>query len=164
MEKTIENMTRKEFEQLPHRKWDQKIICNALIILPSEISWVEITKYKLQLWLSKRFKFIKEPEIYNVTGMHDSGYRQMDFVAVGEDNKPICLLAGGSDVMHFNGIGGYGYDWLEKYGTVPSLLPPVDWNIDCLPTSGLLRLFSHNKILCGIALSSFEFFAIDEKR
>lgn len=89
--------------------------------------------------------------------LHDSGYRCMDFVAC-KGNEAICRLSGCSDVMHFDGIGGYGHKWLDKYHTVPSLTPPIDWNIDCLPKSGLLRIFCHGDILCGMAMSSFEFY------
>ncbi len=92
--------------------------------------------------------------------MHDSGYRCMDFVAVRND-EPLCLLAGSSDVIHIDGIGGYGLNWLERYGTVPSQIPPSNWSIDCLPKSGLLRIFpGSGKMTCGGALSSFEIFAL----
>jgi len=95
--------------------------------------------------------------------MHDSGYRCMDFVAVKE-NKAICLLSGGSDVIHIDGIAGLGKDWLKKYGSVPRLIPPSEWSIDCLPKSGLLRLWpGHRKMSCGPALSSFEVFAEPKK-
>ena len=128
---TIDKMTRKEFEALPDRKWDQVIICNSIVILPTR-------------------------------HMHDSGYRCMDFVAcVGND--PLCLLSGCSDVIHVDGIGGYGDNWLRRYGTVPSATPPSGWSIDCLPTSGLLRMWpSSGKILCDSALSSFEMYALDK--
>jgi hypothetical protein len=89
---------------------------------------------------------------------HDSGYRCMDFVAV-RDGKPLCKLSGCSDVIHMQGIGGYGR-WLENYGGVPYMVPPVDFSIDCLPVSGLLQIFSHRYSLeAGEALSSFELYA-----
>lgn len=94
---------------------------------------------------------------------HDSGYRCMDFIAI-RDNKAICRLSGCSDVIHFDGIGGYGKDWLNKYNKVPDTLPVKDWNIDSLLTSGLIRIFSHSYTLnAGAALSSFELYA-DTKR
>ena len=93
---------------------------------------------------------------------HDSGYRCMDFVAV-KDGEAMCRLAGGSDVLHIEGVGGYGYDWLSRYNTCPSLVPPVGWSIDCLPTSGLLRMFCHRKIRVGDALSSFEIYSEEAK-
>ena len=92
---------------------------------------------------------------------HDSGYRIMDFVAV-RSGKAVCRLSGCSDVVHIDGIGGYGKNWLEKYGTVPKLLPIRSWNIDCLPKSGLLRLWcSECELEAGAALSSFEVYAIN---
>lgn len=94
--------------------------------------------------------------------LHDSDYRCMDFVAV-VGGEPKCLLSGCSDVIHVNGIGGYGDNWLEKYGTVPKLIAPIGWSIDCLKTSGLLRLFSGKKLTCGDALSSFEIYSNETK-
>jgi len=131
----IEKMSRREFESLPHRKWDEEIDCDSIIILPSR-------------------------------RLHDSGYRCMDFVAV-KDNEPFCLLSDCSDVIHVDGIGGYGiggygYHWLGKYKTVPNTALPSGWSIDCLPKSGLLRMWpSTGRIKCGIGLASFEVFALE---
>jgi len=94
---------------------------------------------------------------------HDSGYRCMDFVAV-KDGKPIARLSGCSDVIHIDGIGGYG-DWFERFGTTPDKVAPRSWSIDCLNRSGLLHLFCSyrtngkhegRKLKAGAALSSFE--------
>ena len=159
----VGEMKRKDFESLPHRKWDKEVICNSIIILPSEIKKIDLIKYKLLKFLSNKLpNIIKAPEYYDIRGMHDSGYRCMDFVAVNNKNEPICLLSGCSDVMHFDGIGGYGDDWARKYKGVPKLIPPSGWNIDCLSKSGLLRIFCDKKIKCSSALSSFEFYAINE--
>jgi len=96
--------------------------------------------------------------------MHDSGYRCMDFVAV-KDNKAVCRLSGCSDVIHIDGIAGLGKDWLKKYGTVPKTVPPAGWSIDCLPKSGLLRLWPQSmRVSCGPALGSFEAFAEPKER
>jgi hypothetical protein len=158
----INEMERKDFEKLPSRGWDEEIICDSLIILPSKINPIKSWIYKLQLKLSELLPNIfKHPEIYELDGMHDSGYRCMDFVACSK-REAICLLSGCSDVMHFDGIGGFGENWVRKYGTVPKLIPPSGWSIDCLPKSGLLRVFCDGKIKCSSALSSFEFYAINE--
>jgi len=128
-EKLVTEMSRKEFDALPNRKWNEDIgEFDSMVILPLR------TK-------------------------HDSGYRCLDFVAVRQ-GKPICKLAGGSDVVHLNGIGGYGLNWLYIYGTCPKQVPPVDWSIDCLPKSGLLQIFTSGKMRAGTALSSFELFHI----
>lgn len=68
--KNINEMTRKEFEELPYReRFDSEIVCASLVILP--------TRRK-----------------------HDSGYRCMDFVAVDAHERPICRCSGCSDVLH----------------------------------------------------------------
>jgi len=127
----ISEMTRKDFESLPRRKWDEEVVFNSLIILPGQAK-----------------------------NKHDSGYRCMDFVAITESG-PQCLLSGCSDVIHIDGIGGFGDDWLNKYGKVPSMVPPSGWSIDCLPKSGLLRLWpTSGKMKCGPALSSFEIYSL----
>ena len=88
--------------------------------------------------------------------IHDSGFRCMDFVAVLK-NEPICRLSGWSDIIHLDGIGGLGYRWSDN-NKVPDKVPPSGWNIDCLHTIGLLRLFTHYKLIAGQALSSFEIY------
>ncbi len=163
--KTVTDMARREFEKLPHAKWGDEVICNSIIFLPSEISAINLLRFKVQRWLSSKIKFIHEPDIYQVDGMHDSGFRCMDFVAVDAEMKPMCRLSGCSDVVHIDGIGGFGENWLSKYGTVPQRVPPSGWSIDCLPKSGLLRMFpAAQKIKCGFPLSSFEIFAVREDK
>jgi hypothetical protein len=127
----ITDMTRKDFESLGHRKWDETVTCESIVILPTR-------------------------------HMHDSGYRCMDFVAI-KGNEALCLLSGCSDVIHVDGIGGFGHDWLNNYGRVPISIPISGWSIDCLPKSGLLRMWPSNKkkVLCEPAYSSFEIFAVD---
>ncbi len=90
--------------------------------------------------------------------IHTSGYACMDFVAIN-GNTPICRLSGCSDVIHLNGIGGFGENWAEEYGTVPTKIPPIAWSVDCLSKSKLLRIFTgSSKLKAGAALSSFELF------
>lgn len=94
---------------------------------------------------------------------HDSGFRCMDFVACIK-NEAICRLSGCSDVIHIGGIGGFGHDWLNKYKTVPRMIPPAGWSIDCLPKSGLLRLFCDKDLICGGSLSSFEVYSREKTK
>lgn len=156
----IDQMTRRDFESLPGRGWDEDIDFDSMVILPAHIPRLSVWKYKIRLWLSKKASWVKEPQEYEIDGMHDSGFRYMDFVAVRE-NKAICRLAGGSDVIHIDGIGGYGRDWIERYGTVPRMVPVSGWSIDCLPKSGLLRIWpGSHQMTCGPALSSFEIYAL----
>lgn len=127
--KDINEMTRKEFEELPSREdWSEDVYADCLVILPKR-------------------------------RLHDSGYRCLDYVAVSKER--MIRVAGCSDVMHIDGIGGFGDDWMNKYGTCPKAVHPIGWSVDCLKVSGLLRIFAHAyKIKCGPALSSFEMFAI----
>jgi hypothetical protein len=153
----IEDMTYDDFLKLPHRKWDEDVVCDSIVILPMKINNWQMLWYNVRKYLSSKWSIFKEPEIYEVFGMHDSGFRTMDFVAI-KDRKPVCLLAGGSDVIHLDGIGGFGKDWLDKYHTVPKMVPVSGWNIDCLPKSGLLHLWGHKEMVCDSGYSSFEVF------
>lgn len=92
---------------------------------------------------------------------HDSGYGCMDFIAVRGD-EAICSLSGVSDVVHLNGIGGFGDNWLRKYGGVPDKISPISWSIDCLLKSGFLRLFCSKSLRVGPALSSFEIYPVEQ--
>ena len=95
---------------------------------------------------------------------HDSGWRLMDFVAV-RDGEAICRLSGSSDVLNLDGIGGFGHNWYDKYNAVPSMIPPSGWSIDCLPKSGLLRVWpSSVRILAGSGLSNFEIYALPRQK
>ena len=86
---------------------------------------------------------------------NDSGWMCMDFVAVNENEEPICRLSSCSDVLHLDGIGGYG-NW--RGGELPRRIKPKWWRIDCLPC-GYLRLFSRSTLTAGPALSNFEIYA-----
>jgi hypothetical protein len=88
--------------------------------------------------------------------LHDSGYRCFDVIGV-RAGKAVCRLAGASDVLHVDGIGGYG-DYL--LGQLPSSVPPRGWCIDWLPVSGLASVWLKGKIKVGPSLSSFEIFAV----
>ena len=68
---------------------------------------------------------------------HDSGYLCMKFI-LAYHGEIVGVVSGWSDVVHINGIGGYGEKWFGLRQTMPR----VDWEIDCLPKSGCLRLFS----------------------
>lgn len=73
--------------------------------------------------------------------VHDSGYRCMKYV-LAHRQKIVAVIGGGSDVLHLNGIGGYGLDWKEALET--QKVPVIDWSIDCLDKSGCVRLFSYH--------------------
>lgn len=126
-QKNYNDWTKKEFEALPERKYGEDI---------GEFDSLVIlpTKY-----------------------IHDSGYSQMDYVAI-KDNTPLCRLSGCSDVLHINGIGGLG-DWKVKNG-IPTEMKPIAWSIDCLKKSKLFRLFCYSKLTAGQGFSSFEIYAV----
>lgn len=130
----INEMTRKEFEALPQLPESSyyDVPFGSLIILPGKAN-----------------------------ALHDSGFRCMAFVLVGEDGQPLGKIGGGSDVIHIDGIGGYGYKWLERYEGCPAEIPVSGWSVDCLAKSGLLRLFcAARRMTCSLPFSSFEVFAI----
>lgn len=83
---------------------------------------------------------------------HDSGYRCMEFVFC-KNGEPFAKSFGGSDVLHLNGIGGYG----KFNGIIPEFTPVTAWEFDCLPC-GYLRLFSSHK-MSAEGLSDFSVYA-----
>lgn len=89
---------------------------------------------------------------------HDSGYRCMSFVGC-IDGEPVAIMSGVSDVIHFDGIGGYGKDLIIRVHGAPKLRTVTAWSIDCLPC-GCLHIWARGKkIEIGYMLSSFEIFA-----
>ena len=100
--------------------------------------------------------------------MHDSGFRIIEYV-LARNGNPIGKISSGSDILHINGIGGYG-SWTsdpnETYGspgkTIPDKIRPVPWSIDCLAKSGLLRLFAAGHTLStSYPVSSASIYATD---
>ena len=124
----VNEMTREEFDKIPRRK----NFCSK----------------------EKPFHSLV---IIPMEDIHDSDFRLMDFVAVDSHGEPIVRLSGCSDVLHINGIGGYGY-WRSGDG-VPKTVLPIPWSIDCMKGSGYFRLFYGQTMTCGDALSSFEVYA-----
>lgn len=88
---------------------------------------------------------------------HDSGFECMKFVLC--HNREIVGVTGGcSDVIHLNGIGGYGKSFEEALKTRKTDV--VDWKIDCLPKSHCLRLFSSKNLkIKGFVISDFDIIA-----
>lgn len=87
--------------------------------------------------------------------LHDSGYGCMKFVLLNND-KIVGCVGGGSDIIHINGIGGYGIFFnMEEYDKAVSTgkVNVVSWSIDCLP-NGLIRLFSNKKLLIDLPITS----------
>jgi len=143
----ITKMSRREFYKLPHRKWNEDIGgFDSLVILPAKTDVPGLLKYHIKRLGAKIFG-LPEPSVYEIKHLHDSGWRCMDFVAC-RGNEPICRLSGWSDVLHIGGIAGKG----------------SGWTIDCLPKSGLLRLFCREgRLRVGLAVSSFEVIPTEEE-
>ena len=128
------------------------------------------TTKDFSLWSIKEFKNLPPRDwdenigefdslvILPTEDIHDSGYRMMDFVAIDKKRGPLCRLSGRSDVIHIGGIGGYGKRMAHFLLDKPDE-SPIPWSIDCLPVSGLLRIFCGRPLTVGDALSSFELFA-----
>ena len=72
--------------------------------------------------------------------LHDSGWGCMEFCLVGDDMEPIGKVGGGSDVLHLDGIGGYGDDY-NRRSYLSRMVPVKGWTIDCLPC-GYLNLWT----------------------
>jgi hypothetical protein len=136
-------MTRPEFEGIPFRSFGEAIPdFDCLVIMPSQnCRDDDISDYKRANLVVERLKGESE------SCLHDSGFRFMSFVAC-IDNHPMCSM-GFADVLCIGGM-------LPK----PNSEQINRWSIDCLPTSGLLRLFAPLYTLnVGYDVSSFEIFA-----
>lgn len=89
--------------------------------------------------------FIKEDTKFNAIVIvpmpykHESGYQCMKYVLLN-NWKIVGVVGGSSDVVHINGIGGYGKE--PNYTT--RMVEVHDLRIDCLPGSKCLRLFSNS--------------------
>ena len=116
-------------------------------------------------WKDEKFNSIV---IIPTDEMHESGCMCMDFVAVDSNFEPICKLSGISDVLHIDGIGGYGYKSIlgaMRTSDGKAVIAPKGWFIDCLPC-GYLRLASDGEMFLTspFALSSFEIYSEVEKK
>jgi len=177
-------VTAKQLRRLPYREYNNGMEFSSLIVLPARINWLKLAwagirnsivkilfKINTRIDVANLWQSLPEPDLRKA-GLHDSGFRCMDFVACDEECKPICRLAGYSDVVHIEGIGGYGRP--STNGSLSSLLkwrppdtiPVVAWQIDCLPRSGLLRIWPNatRKMKCGGSFSSFEIYSVQDNK
>ena len=84
---------------------------------------------------------------------HDSGFLFMEVVAV-RDNMPVCRR-GYADLIDLGGIGGGNSRGL----VYKAVNQDPEWRIDCLPGSGLMRIWcDYRLILPPTACSIFEVF------
>lgn len=82
--------------------------------------------------------FIVIPEMGDE--LHDSGYRFLK-IALTNHGRVVGCVEGCTDVIHLNGIGGYG-KYNDKYEdrVRTRTAPVIDWSIDVAP-NGLVRVF-----------------------
>ena len=74
----------------------------------------------------------------------------MEFVAIDKNGEPICRTRGNVDIM-----------MIYAYGTRQStLLDMALWGIDCLPKSGLLRLFLRHGLFMRLQELSNDTFGV----
>ena len=71
--------------------------------------------------------------------VHESGYNMMSYVLVMK-GEIVGKIGTSSDVLHLDGIGGYG-EWNPSKGELPRTAPIRAWSIDCLPGSKCVSLF-----------------------
>lgn len=131
-------------------------------------------------WTIEQFQALPEPSSFTneevgliegliimpTNNLHESGFRLMEFVTI-QDDVPTYRVSGCSDVLHLGGIGGYNIgrynfdnmDMLIHRG----MMPRIEWRIDCLPTSGLVRLFCGKKMYLGESLLEMGIFVIEDK-
>ena len=91
--------------------------------------------------------------------LHESGFGIMHMFGV-VDNDIKYFIDRGTDVIHLDGISGYGIyptDWKENLELQKS--PNSQWHIDCLPC-GILRIFCSGRIKIGGGFSDFEIYGI----
>lgn len=91
---------------------------------------------------------------------HDSGWICMEFVAVDGRGNPMFKMSGYSDVLHLDGIGGYG-DWYERGVSRPELIEPKSWCFDCLPC-GYIRLMCNRPMKYGGGISDFQIYGVEK--
>ena len=95
--------------------------------------------------------------------MHDSGYRCMKFILL-HDHKIVRVVSGWSDVIHLNGIGGYGRNLEKAFSYDRPMVGVMPWSIDCLPTSGCMRLLTRkNCVTDSFIGSDFIIYAKEEE-
>lgn len=95
--------------------------------------------------------------------IHDSGFMCMKFI-LAKRGEIVGVVSGWSDVVHINGIGGYGNNVMAPFGGVKQKTKVVGWSIDCMPGSGCVRLFSDKDcVIEGTFVGSDFVFYVEEQ-
>ena len=78
--------------------------------------------------------------IANTGNTHEySGFNCIRVYALDDRNNILGVITSYSDIIHFNGIGGYGKEWFSKSST-SELVERTSYCIDLLPC-GYFRIF-----------------------
>ena len=100
----------------------------------------KMTKTEFMNLPNKKLKgYFNNIIIVPMNELHDSGYRCMKFILC-MDRDIVGVVSGWSDVMHFDGIGGYGRNLGNFYNQARRM---PSYSIDCLPKSRLIRVMTH---------------------
>lgn len=90
--------------------------------------------------------------------IHDSGFRCMKFILVRQ-GAIVGAVSGWSDVLHLNGIGGYGKYEEFHMALASGMTKRIGWKIDCLTKSNCIRLMcDHNLSADYMAVSDYSVF------
>ena len=130
MKSELEKMA-KEMEPLVEKakKYHEEMMSQNIMKMTKE----ELLKIE-NFYNKKKFNAI----VIVPTGeLHESDFECMKYILL-DHFEIVGAVSGWSDVVHVDGIGGYGKN-LSDYG---KLKKARDLNIDCLPKSHCLRLFS----------------------
>ena len=129
--------------------------------LDKDINLYTLSELREMEYMPIKKKAFSSVIIVPMTEVHDSGYRCMKYILLrwdGDCHEVVGVIGGCSDVIHINGIGGYGKDW--ERGIATGTVERVDWSMDCLCESECVRLFASRDLetrdWCG---SDFEVFA-----
>lgn len=120
-----------------------------------EFTFEKLSQIPIINWDKKDNNRYDSVIIVPMNDVHDSGYRCMTYLFC-RGNTIVARNNGCSDVLHLDGIGGYG-DWTKEQ-TIPKKILPKAWRVDCLP-NGFLRIFCRGKIKNGNGLSDYDIFA-----
>lgn len=93
---------------------------------------------------------------------HDSGFQCMKYIFTYGLEKIVGVQSGWSDILHLNGIGGYGLN-ISKALDRGGYVKVIDWCVDCLP-NGLVRVFCKKDltILSSYTFSDYCVFTMEE--
>lgn len=115
-QKDICEVTRQEFLSLPYAKWDEHIVGDSLVIIPTEQE-------------------------------HISRYRCMCYCVV-RNRHPYILVGDKTDLVLLENYNCHAQDKQNV---------PRTWKMDCLPYSGLIRIWVDGyEIKTGISTSDME--------